>query len=183
MITSVLTTIGIAVVLWMWARSAKQAPEVTADGTVCVAYPPALFGFGLFFAAIGAGMTVAMLIAFPLDSARDVWGLIGFVGLFAGLVVPFLIEGRRRVWMNEQGLEGQLPGRTAVTIAWQELAAVRFSRWSGYLTLSAEDGRKVRVSPLMRGSIPLANLVRERGVSGAAEAVSAFHDMRRQYGF
>jgi hypothetical protein len=91
-----------------------------------------------------------------------------------------LIEGRRRVLMNERGLEGRLPGRAPVTIAWRELSAARFLRWSGYLTLSTGDGRRVRASPLMRGSVPLADLVRERGVPGAAEAVAAFHAMRRR---
>jgi hypothetical protein len=50
-------------------RSAKRAPEVAADGTVRVAYPPAVLGFGLVCAAIGIGMTVAMLLASPLGSS------------------------------------------------------------------------------------------------------------------
>lgn len=182
MIASLLTSVAIFVLLWAWARSAKRAPEVTADGTVRVAYPPILLGFGLFFAAVGIGMTVAMLMAFPLKSAGDVWALVAFVALFGALVAPFLIESRRRVLMDGRGLEGHFPGRASVTIGWEELSAARFSRWSGYLTLAAADGRKVRVSPFMRGSVPVADLVRERDVPGAAAAVAAFHDMRGRYG-
>lgn len=182
MISGLLTSLLIAGMLWLWARSAKQAPDVLADGTVRVAYPGVVLGFGLVLAAIGVGFVVAMLVAFPLETARDVGALVAFAGVFAALIAPILFESRRWVLMRARGLEGHFPGRAPVHIAWREVSGVRFSTWSGYLTLSTDDGRKVRVSPFMRGSVPLADLVREHGIPGSAEAVTAFHEMRRRYG-
>ncbi|MEP0547111.1 MAG: hypothetical protein ABJF88_09270 [Rhodothermales bacterium] len=183
MVGSIITGVLVTLVLWLFARSAAQAPELEEGRSVIVAYPGAVGGVGIALLLIGLGLIAFLWASHGIQSPSELIALVAFVGLIALLTVPIIVEGRRRIKVGAHGLEGYLVGGSPTRISWDEVSEARFSRWSGYLTLKSKDGRKIRASAFMRGSGHLADLIQHRpGVSGVGEAVAAFSAYRRGYG-
>lgn len=183
MIGGLISTVVMAVVLWMLAHSASKDPELDEGGSIIVSYPGAVEKAGIVLFIAGVGVVAVLGISWGVESRAEWVALVASLGLIALLTVPLIVEGRRRVTMSADGLAGYLLGGSPTSVGWEEVSAVRFSRWSGYLTVRSEDGRKIRVSGFMRGSAHLADMVQSLpDVEGAGEAVEAFHAYRRGYG-
>lgn len=183
MISGIISGVLITLVLWLFARSAAQSPELEEGGFVVLAYPGAVRGFGVVFLLIGLGSVAFLWVWFGIQSSSELMALVAFMGLIALLTVPMIVEGCRRVKLGMEGLEGYLLRDIPTRIGWHEVSEAHFSRWSGYLTLKSEDGRAVRVSAFMRGGAHLAALVQNLpNVPGLSEAVAAFYAYRHGYG-
>ena len=165
--------------MWLVFRGTEAAPAAE-DGAFVLRHGRGLAIFG--WVSIAAGITIAGASAFSfgVQSASDVLGLLGVLALFGGIGLLLLVAHRHEwVRVTTEGLEGRaLFAFRTVRVAWEEVDRVRFSGLSGYLTVVARDGRRVRASAMMVGASHLGDLVERRfphrGGPEAARRLRAF---------
>ena len=103
---------------------------------------------GSFFGALAG-------LAWRFPGKTDPAVVPGVIGLFLGLagfsLLGLMLASRSAVRWNATELEGaDLLGRRH-RWAWSELARVEFVEWAGMLRLVSQDGRRICLSPMMRG--------------------------------
>lgn len=165
--------------MWLVLRGTEAEP-IPEAGAFVLRYARGLLAFGAFSLLAGLVIVGWGAVAFGIESAEDLWSLVGLAVFFGGIGLAF-VAAYRREWVRVtlDGIESQsLLASEPVRIAWSDVERVRFGRVSGLLTVIARDGRRARVSALMVGADHLGDLVEERyprrGGPEAARALRAF---------
>jgi hypothetical protein len=174
-----------SVLVWLLLRfvlaDASRAPA--SDGQrVVFRHGRSLAFIGWGTLGVGVAMVGGAAAAFPVWTRGEVYGAIVFFGLFALGSLYFLASHRREyVALTADGIEGRGAfGRRPVFVLWEDVAAVRFGRVSGLLTVHSADGRRVRVSAVLSGVADLAALVEQQlALEGGAAAAEALRTFRR----
>lgn len=144
-------------------RSTEAAPR-EEQGTFVLRYPHALAVFGWMVLGLGTVLIGVMANRLGIHAAEGVLSLGGLVAFF-GAASAFLLGSYRREWvrLSLDAIDGRgVLARRPVRIRWEEVERVQFSGFTGWLTLRAGDGRRVRASALLVGSSHLADLIERR---------------------
>lgn len=184
-LAAALSAILTSVFVWLLFRNGAR-PARVENGVAVLRH-----GWGVtVLGIVCVGLGVLMVSGPFLDSAGAdppwVWLMVAGVGaafLVAGFW--FIAAGRlEEVRMSADGLEGRSGwSRSFTGVRWSDVERVRFSRFFGTLTFYGSNGRRVRISALLRGADGLADVVGRRlAVPGAASAVRQFNDYRGVYG-
>jgi hypothetical protein len=149
---AVAMAVSVGVTSWMMQRllaDGRRAPALDADGTVSLRYGPMVGGIGVLSIVMALAFVVIGVVSHPKPHERAIWlALIGAFGI-AGLWL-LLVARRYRLDVGPSGLRRESLGHSPVTLAWNEVRAVRFSRLSGYVTLEGATTR-VQASVMLRG--------------------------------
>ena len=173
--------------LGMWAvfRFSRRPPELDGEATT-LRHGPAVAVLGWVSVGLGVLMLGGVAVGSVSGELPAVIVATGGVGLALGLGGAWLLAAHRREYVRLS--QGEIEGRSGwaggpVSIRWEEVDSARFRPLAGYLVLRSQDGRVVRVSPLLHGSSELAALLERRvHATGVAEAARAFRQYQAAYG-
>lgn len=150
--------VALALVAALTAGHGRPRPQPGGDAHV--------FRYGLMLRALALGAaivlplaTTAVLRFYP--PARSPVGYVVAVYLgFAALTIPLVWEaGRYYVLLTPAGLEARSAWRGVRTIAWADLAAVRFHPTLSWFEFMGPDGTRARVPSFVAGLNELLGVV------------------------
>ena len=168
-------TVLTSAALWWLVRSSTSEPSVEGDLLV-LRYPRAFEAAGWVICALGVALVGWLASMWGVPTVGDALAAAALLGFFCAAGALFIV-GARREWVHvrRDGLTGQTAfGREPVRLDWKDVAGVQFGALSGYLTVSAHDGRKVRASAFLIGAAELASLLERQfpeqgGMQSAAD--------------
>ena len=149
---------GLAVLLLGLALQAMRRPPAVdpASGALVLRYHFLIRALSIPIALFPLALVV-LLFAFPPKDRAEVLAAVGvLVGFTLAGAFLLLETWLFRVVVTDREIIRHSPWRRPVTIPWEEVGAVSYSRINSWFVLSAADGRKVRVAQLLGGVPTLA---------------------------
>lgn len=159
---SAITMAVASVVVWLFARAARQLPEVR-DGAVVLRYSRP-FAIALYVCAallLGGGITVVVmaLTGEPDDKLQRAAWIATPLCLVLGL--PALLEPRVELHLDAVGIRGRTAWRGERALRWDEVVNVKFNAM-GWFVLQQRGGGCLRVSCMLRGFDVLLLVLRDQ---------------------
>ena len=135
-----------------WMKRSRDQPRATGVDDGRLRHPPAMLIVGIVSTCFGA--TVAVAIVFAAHAGNPT-ATLGICALFAGfalmsssMIVEY-VNARHEVSADGMKFSGLFARRGE--FRWDELRSVRYSVPLKWFVLTLADGRKVRLSAMLRG--------------------------------
>jgi hypothetical protein len=157
-LTPIITLIALRALL----SASKRAPVPTADGSIELRYGRGIVVLGAALLAFTFVLAAIGIVARPKDIGEGL-ALGGMMLFFGAAGLAFTAIGlRTRLDVSDTGLRLTGAWGRVRELAWREIVGVQYSTALGYLRVIGPNGYKLSVSPMMRGFVPLLDLLEKR---------------------
>lgn len=157
---------------WLMREARNQSGEQTTSGLIMAPSVPEKRGMVIIatlFVVVAVGMFVWSLPFWKIGAM--------FAVFLALIVVPCLIELRRRVLVSREGIVLHSPWLGERCTRWEQIECVSFGQLGGYhLRFVSSSCRPIRVPCTFSGMAELENLVRQHiAPSKVGAALDQYH--------
>src|SRR5687767_3342809 len=151
---------GVLLVMGALFRSARRPVARNRKGHMLLRYPQGFRWFGYVSLALGLWLGWYVVSSPSVTDGALPTSLVALGFCLVGAY--FLAEAATVVVVKQNGVVKTALLGDENELRWNAIREVRFSPWSGYLTLSGGDGQTVRISSMLCGFVELLAMLRDR---------------------